>query len=395
MNKSVVQIDILDKSAFLLQTDLFYIQSISTKKQISSLCKLYSVYEEIPEEFLDKTDVYGYFFHNILDISQPHNRIVRVSKGSNKKSFAFKVFHFCDSKLQQRFILKEEVSISKNEIEPLLDSLGEFLKAFDQANKVSQIPLPKPKFEIGFTKAKDELFSHCYKNIVEHLNRQIRISFRFEKNKTCVFSIKKFEHYGDQFILTEVTAKSNISTRIDFLLLTSVTIFRAITMCSTGCAYDNSAINIIGDVFCPNTKCLGKLCLHKKTFQSLSRSDYQCPQCGSVCQVRNIPSEEQINSFFLSLGQGVYIFEERPQSVQEVIGDVNSPAKSYLNTEKCKSIGGYVTIPRSIYGCDNCGAWLFVHKVPFKLQEHVKTTKTDKTRFFFAKKDVTRQTNFI
>ena len=152
---------------------------------------------------MDETDVDGYFYHNILDISQSHNRIVRVSKGSNKKSFAFKVFHVCHSKLQQRFILKEEVSISKNEIESLLDSLGEFLKAFDQANKVSQIPLPKPKFEIGFTKAKVELFSHCYKDIVEHLNRQIRLLFRFEKNNTCVFSIKKFEHYCDQFILTE------------------------------------------------------------------------------------------------------------------------------------------------------------------------------------------------
>ena len=152
---------------------------------------------------MDEPDVDSYFFHNILDISQSHNRIVRVSKRSNKRSFAFKVFQFCDSKLQQRFILKEEVSNSKNEIESLLDSLGEFLKAFDQANKVSQIPLPKPKFEIGFTKAKDELFSHCYKDIVEHLNRQIRISFRFEKNNTCVSSIKKFEHYGDQFLLTE------------------------------------------------------------------------------------------------------------------------------------------------------------------------------------------------
>ena len=119
-------------------------------------------------------------------------------------SSAFEVFHFSDSKLQRRFILKEEVSISKNESESLLDSLGELLKAFDQANKVSQIPLPKPKFEIGFTKAKDELFSHCYNDIVEHLNRQIRLSFQFEKDKTCVFSIKKFEHYGDQFILREV-----------------------------------------------------------------------------------------------------------------------------------------------------------------------------------------------
>ena len=90
------------------------------------------------------------------------------------------MFQFYDSKVQQRFNLKEEVGISKMEIESLLDSLDDFLKAFDQANKVSQIPLTKPKFEIGFTKAKDELFTHCYKDIVEHLNRQIRLSFRFE-----------------------------------------------------------------------------------------------------------------------------------------------------------------------------------------------------------------------
>ena len=132
--------------------------------------------------------------------------------------------------------------------------------------------------------------------------------------------------------------------------------------------------------------------VNKKTFQSLGRSDYQCPQCASVCQVRNIPFEGQINSFFLSLGPGVYIFEERPKSVQVVIGDVFCPGKYCLNREKCQSIGGYVTTPRSIYGSDNGGAWFFVHKVPFKLQEHAKTTKTDKTRFFFAIKDVTRQT---
>ena len=166
-------------------------------------------------------------------------------------------------------------------------------------------------------------------------------------------------------------------------------------MCSAftpDCAYDNSAIIIIGDVYCPNTSCLGKLCLHKKTFQSLGRSDYQCPQCASVCQVRIIPFENQTNSFFLSLGPGVYIFEESPKSIQDVIGDVYCPGEYCLNRVKCKSIGGYITTLRSIYGCDNCGAWLFVHKVPFTLQEHVKTTKTVKTRFFFVKKVARRQT---
>ena len=144
------------------------------------MCKFHSVYEESPYESLDETDLDRYFYHNIVEFLHSRHRIVGVGKGSKRKSFAFKVFQVCDSKLQQRFILKEEVSICKKEIECLLDRLGEFLKAFDQANRVSQIPFPKPKFEIGFTKAKDELFSHCYKDIVEHLNRQIRLSFRFE-----------------------------------------------------------------------------------------------------------------------------------------------------------------------------------------------------------------------
>ena len=124
----------------------------------------------------------------------------------------------------------------------------------------------------------------------------------------------------------------------------------------------------------------------KKTFHSLGRSDYQCPQCGSVSQVRNIPFEDQRNSFFLSLGQGVYIFKESPKSVRVVIGDVYYPCKYCSNREKCESLGGYVTTPRSIYACGKCGAWLFVHEVPFMLQDFAKTTKTDKTRFFIAKK---------
>ena len=130
-------------------------------------------------------------------------------------------------------------------------------------------------------------------------------------------------------------------------------------MCSAStphCGYDISIIILIGDVYCPNTKCSGRLCLHKKTFQSLGRIDYQGPKCASVCQVRNISFEDQRNSFFLSLGPGVYIFEENPKSVQDIIGDVYCPGKYCLNREKCESIGVYVTTPRSIYGCGKCGA---------------------------------------
>ena len=124
----------------------------------------------------------------------------------------------------------------------------------------------------------------------------------------------------------------------------------------------------------------------QKIFQTLGRSNYQCPQCASVCQVRKILFEDETNYFLLSFGQGVYLVEESPKSVQDVIGDVYFPGKYCSNREKCKSPGGYVTTPRSNFVCGKCRAWLFVHKVRFMLQEHVKMTETDKTRFFFAKK---------
>ena len=81
-------------------------------------------------------------------------------------------------------------------------------------------------------------------------------------------------------------------------------------MCSVirQCGFDKSTIILIGHVYCPKTKCSCKLCVHKKSFQSLGRSDYQCPHYASVGQVRNMHFEDEKNSFFLSVGLGVYIF---------------------------------------------------------------------------------------
>ena len=177
---------------------------MSVKKQISSLCILYSFYEEKPEEFLDESDADSYIYHNNFDISQSQHRIVRVSRGSNKKSFAIKLFQFCDLKTQQRYILQEEVNISKRDLTCLVNNVSVFLKFFDQASKCIQIPLPKPKVEIGSSKSKDNLFAHYYNDITEHPSRQIRLSFRFINNNSCVFSLKKFELQGNQIILTEI-----------------------------------------------------------------------------------------------------------------------------------------------------------------------------------------------
>ena len=199
---------------------------MSVKKQIPSLCKLYSFYEEISEEFLDETDVDSYFYHNTFDISLSPHRIVRVSRGSNKKPFAIKLFQFCDLKTQQRYILQEEVIIPKRELTCLVDNLQDFLKTFDQASKCIQSPLPKPKFEFGSTKSKDNLFVHHYNDIIEHPNRQIRLSFRFGNNISCVFSLKNLNYTTINLFLQKLSTltilKFTISTRIDITLQRNV-----------------------------------------------------------------------------------------------------------------------------------------------------------------------------
>ena len=146
---------------------------MSVKKQIRSLSKLYTIYEKVPENFSDVTDVDSYFYHHILDIALIDNRIVRVSKGSNKNVFAFKLFQFCNLKNQRRFILEEKVTVSLKELAAILNALRQFLKQYDETVKSPALyPLPKPKQEIGFTLFKDELFARFFRDIKEHCTLQ-------------------------------------------------------------------------------------------------------------------------------------------------------------------------------------------------------------------------------
>ena len=101
-------------------------------------------------------------------------------------------------------MLPEEINISKRELTSLVDSLRDFLKSFHHGSNFIEIPLPKPKVEVGSTKSKDNFFAHYCDDIVEHPNRQYRLSFRFGNNNCCVLSIKNFEVHGNHFILTEI-----------------------------------------------------------------------------------------------------------------------------------------------------------------------------------------------
>ena len=114
-------------------------------------------------------------------------------------------------------------------------------------------------------------------------------------------------------------------------------VLRTITTCSAftlECRYDNSNIELSGNVYCPTSRCLRKFCVHKKTLQSLGRSGYQCPQCTSTYQERKVHFEEQAKGFFWKCDQGLYVFDEIQKAFQDIIESVPDPGR-YWSEQKC------------------------------------------------------------
>ena len=131
--------------------------------------------------------------------------------------------------------------------------------------------------------------------------------------------------------------------------------------------------------------CNGKFCLHKKTFQSLNRRDYQCPQCSSICQVRNVSFEEQTNSFFLMCIQRIYIFEETQKSIGDIIGDVYCPGR-YCSILKCVYVHTCEEDSDNCYECVQCRACCHVLNILFKNQKPTIMLYGGDGAYCFAKK---------
>lgn len=177
---------------------------MSLKNQLPALRKLYSIYEEIPEDFLDETDIDSYFFYNFLNVSTVEGRLLRLSRSSNKNSFSFKVFKFDSSKLKQRYLLAQEVTVSKEELSAIFYQLKDFLDQYEKVKKLNYYKLPTPKNPIGYSFGTDDLFCHHVHEIREDPSRHIRLSFRLELDNNWLFSFKKFNRIGEQFQLVEV-----------------------------------------------------------------------------------------------------------------------------------------------------------------------------------------------
>ena len=108
---------------------------MSRKKQISSLCKLYSIYEEIPEEFLEETDVDSYFYHNFLDISQSHHRVVELAKDPTKSLLHSKCFIFAIQSYSSDLFSRKKSTFPKRKLSLYSTVWGNFSKLLIKPTK--------------------------------------------------------------------------------------------------------------------------------------------------------------------------------------------------------------------------------------------------------------------
>ena len=174
-----------------------------------------------------------------------------------------------------------------------------------------------------------------------------------------------------QKVSTLTIANFTTSARTEFTLQTSVHFLGPNTMCSTftpHCRYKHSINKPLGNVLCPNTLCSGLFCVHKKYFQSLGRSDYQCPEGTSTCEERNIHFEVQTIWFdFLKCDQA-FILPKRHKNQFKMFlqmcaildGSVSNKC-GYVDTWKENNESRYECLPRK--------ACCHVLNMPFKDQK--------------------------
>ena len=57
---------------------------------------------------------------------------------------------------------------------------------------------------------------------------------------------------------------------------------------------DQSRVELIGDMICPNKKCRGeKKCVYLTRFEEINKSTYECKQCKSCSHVLNIHFKDE------------------------------------------------------------------------------------------------------
>ena len=207
------------------------------------------------------------------------------------------------------------MNISRREFSSLVDTWYVFVKILRKRGIVYKFLYRNPKLRLDLQEQKTiSILITITISIKSQIDNFVRSS-DLETTIPASFPLKTLNYTVINLFLqtysTLAIANSSTYRKTDITLQTSVKCFRASRTCSeftSDSRYDNSIIKVIGKVYCPDTMCSDIFCFHKKTFKSLSRSNYQCPQYSSMYQVRNILFDEQTKSFLVEVFSRVIYF---------------------------------------------------------------------------------------
>ena len=134
------------------------------------------------------------------------------------------------------------------------------------------------------------------------MNRQIPFCSGFKGTRLASLPSKSLNITGissfSQKLSTWVTAESNVSTTIDFLLLKNVTFLRAFMTPDSNIFAEvlhqhQGIVELMRDKICPDKERRGQKCVSLTSFEEINKSTNECKQCNACSHVLNIPSVDQ------------------------------------------------------------------------------------------------------
>ena len=184
-------------------------------------------------------------------------------------------------------------------------------------------------------KSKHNLFTQFCKDINEQSGRQVCSSFQLGDKEFFIFSIKKFELYGNQSVLTEIVKLIHRKMHVFYKNWYYVESKCKINQNSKDVAHSTLFVSAtIAIMFLLGTCIVRKRCvLENFEFKAKVAISWLKPLWMSSMHyhVSSGPfcSWTTINFVFSLCGQGNHVFEETQNSIQGVIGNVYCPDRRW------------------------------------------------------------------
>ena len=127
---------------------------MSTKRQVSRLCKLYSVYEEIPEEFLDEIDVDNTFITTFWTFHSLATELFELAEDPTKTLLHLKRLNFAIQSYGSDLFSRKKSAFPKKKLSLYSTVWVNFSKLLIKPTKYRRFHYPNQNLRLDLQKQK-------------------------------------------------------------------------------------------------------------------------------------------------------------------------------------------------------------------------------------------------